>query len=690
MKIFCDLDLVLVKKDISLVKFLPSKKRIQYLCVFVAAIIMTIAAGWFFTDYLGRVAEQEFKADIDKDANLTTFLLRNCLENAENTAKALGPSEAIVAALSSGSPADLERANRLLDCTNSSLKMSGCYLLDRNGLTVASSNRTEENGFTGKSFATRSYVKRALAGRVTTYFALDKITNERGYYAAAPVVDSDGKIIGVIVARRNVAPVGKFFEKYTHAFLVSPEGIIFIASRKELLFRSLWPVDEKRRHELLASGQFGSLIFEPPLAAEPQTGTYVRFDNSDHYVQRLPFGSDGWTLVIIERPVMVSNNRLFGILLSIVFGLMLLFFIVMLRHKEKSLAVAKDLLKAKDDWECTFDAVPDLIAIIDNDYCILHMNSSMADRLGISKEEAVGRHCYELVHGSLVPNPSCPLRRMFDSGRSESEFLFEKNLNGYFILTAAPILAEDGKTESSVYLMHDVSDLKRMEQSLREFAQRLELALEGSNDATWEWNIIEDQGFLNMRYYEMMEITPGEVDINFAFYMKTIHPEDFPEVEKQMTEHLEGKTSKYVAQYRMVTKSGQIKHVVGRGKIIMRDEDGRPLRVAGVVTDVTEMKRLREEVNRINNLESTGLLAGGLSHDFNNILNIICGNLTIVKMLAEGNTAIVEPITDAEEACERAKEFGIRLQSFSKNSSPVKAPVFASFAAREYSGGLET
>src|SRR6185369_7585321 len=91
--------------------------------------------------------------------------------------------------------------------------------------------------------------------------------------------------------------------------------------------------------------------------------------------------------------------------------------------------------------------------------------------------------------------------------------------------------------------------------------------------------------------------------------------------------------------------------------------------------DVTEMKRLGEEVNRISSLESIGLLAGGLSHDFNNVLNVICGNITFVKMLADGNPAFIEPLTDAEEACERAKELGIRLQGFSQSNSPSKEPI---------------
>ena len=196
-----------------------------------------------------------------------------------------------------------------------------------------------------------------------------------------------------------------------------------------------------------------------------------------------------------------------------------------------------------------------------------------------------------------------------------------------------------------------------------------------SNDATWEWDLITNQGILNNRYYEMIEFTPGEVDSTFEFFLKTIHPDDVADVQRRVQDNLDGKTNGYEAHYRLVAKSGKIKNVMGRGKIVKYDEDGRPLTMAGAVTDVSEMKRLNDEVNRANNLESIGLLSGGLAHDFNNVLNIIYGNITFVKMLAEGNAAFVEPLTDAEEACERAKELGFRLQAFSQGCTPFRESI---------------
>ncbi len=536
-----------------------SKRTTTYLRLFVVAILLTLAAGWLLTDFLGTVAEKGFKKECEREAILTHLFLHDNLDNATNAAKSLGPAEAIVAALASGSSSDLERANSLLDRINNNFEMSVCYLIDRNGLTIASSNRKEKVSFVGQSFANRPYFTGAATGGLTTYFALGKVSHERGYYAAVPVIDSAGTLTGVVVVKRTVAPVEAFFKKYAHAFLVSPEGIIFITGREEFLFTSLWPVDEEQRAGLLASQQFGNISFTPLLATEPESGTYVRLDDEKHYVQRLPFGSDGWTLILLDHPEIVIAYQLFGIVLTLVFTLLLIFFFKILLYKNRSLELTSDLLKSRED--------------------------------------------------------------------------FERALQGY--------------------------------------AQRLEYVLEGSNDATWEWDIIADQAILNKRYYEMIEYPPGEVNADFAFFIKTIHPEDLADVQRRVQDNLEGKTSEYEAQYRLVTRSGKLRHVMGRGKVVSFDEEGRPRKVAGVITDVTEMKRLSEEVNRISNLESIGLLSGGLAHDFNNVLNIIYGNISFAKMLANGNAAVIEPLTDAEEACEHARELGLRLQSFSQQNAPV-------------------
>lgn len=84
-----------------------------------------------------------------------------------------------------------------------------------------------------------------------------------------------------------------------------------------------------------------------------------------------------------------------------------------------------------------------------------------------------------------------------------------------------------------------------------------------------------------------------------------------------------------------------------------------------------EQNNLGDEADRTHDLESLRFLV----HDFNNLLNVIYGNITFARMLAGDKSAIVEPLADAEKACERARELGIRLLAFSRMGSPGNEPI---------------
>jgi PAS domain S-box-containing protein len=650
-----------------------SRQTTCYRRSFVVVIILILALGGTLTSLLGSSAQKRFQARVDRQTSLIFLLLKDNLDDVDVTSKALSQAHELVAALSSGHRADLERATALLERYKGLMEMSGCYLLDRDGRTLASSNRKADTQLT-----VRTQLKGAFTGRLSGYFALGSASGKRGYYAAAPIIGRGGATAGVVVVKRGIAVLEEAFRKYPGSYLVSPEGIVFISSREEFLFRALWPVAGSRRSALQGSKQFGEMNFQELLAAEPRSGSFVDFQGARQYLLRLPFGSEGWSLVLMEPSQVVANYHWAGILLTLMCCLLILLFFNILLHKVHSLETSRELLKSKDDWEGTFDAVPDLVAILSNDKRILRLNRAMADRLGISKETGIGRHCHDLFHCNADRSSSCPHQLMLATGRNSSDSWYNTLLDGHFVVTASPMRSQDGSFEASVLVLRDVSELKAMEQSLKENLERLELALEGSNDATWEWDLTSDRCIVNARYFEMTEYPPREGDMDFSYFTRTVHPDDRANVKRTVTEHLEGKTGRCAVQYRLVTRSGQIRQVMGRGKVVSRDAQGRPLKMAGVVTDITEQKRLGDEVNRIRNLEAIGILAGGLSHDFNNVLNIVYGNVSFAKMLVEEGSEIAESLTDAEEACERASELGVRLRAISEGGLPTREPIVLS------------
>ena len=142
-----------------------------------------------------------------------------------------------------------------------------------------------------------------------------------------------------------------------------------------------------------------------------------------------------------------------------------------------------ETLRAKERWELTFNAVPDLIAIIDDTFHIVQVNSAMANRLGVSPEDAVGMTCYEVVHHTPSPPPICPHRLLLQDHQSHSTDLHEDHLHGDFFLTVSPIQDPSGAVAGSVHILRDISERRRTESLVRESEKKFREIFNSANDA---------------------------------------------------------------------------------------------------------------------------------------------------------------------------------------------------------------
>src|SRR6185369_12962995 len=100
----------------------------------------------------------------------------------------------------------------------------------------------------------------------------------------------------------------------------------------------------------------------------------------------------------------------------------------------------EDLRRSKEEWERTFNSVPDLIAIIDDRHRVGRVNRAMAERLGREPEECVGMPCYEAVHGANLPPDFCPHSKTMRDGGEHNVELHEERLGGDYLVTTTPLL----------------------------------------------------------------------------------------------------------------------------------------------------------------------------------------------------------------------------------------------------------
>ena len=135
------------------------------------------------------------------------------------------------------------------------------------------------------------------------------------------------------------------------------------------------------------------------------------------------------------------------------------------------------LLRAKQEWERTFDSVPDLIAILDKDHRIIRVNRAMAERLGATPDQCADLNCYQCVHGAAGPPVFCPHSKSLADGKEHSVEVHEERLGGDFLVTTTPLLDNNGKMMGTVHVSRDITERKRDEAKIRKLNENLKISI---------------------------------------------------------------------------------------------------------------------------------------------------------------------------------------------------------------------
>jgi len=146
-----------------------------------------------------------------------------------------------------------------------------------------------------------------------------------------------------------------------------------------------------------------------------------------------------------------------------------------------------------------------------------------------------------------------------------------------------------------VVVFSDLSQLREAEARLREVQDRWELAVRALNVGIFEKNYITNETFVSDRWKGMLGFAPDELPSNGGNWQARIHPDDHDRVLSQLRSHLRGEIATYRVEYRMLCKDGQYKWIVGRGRAFF-DKNGRPVRMIGAHTDISERKNAEAAV----------------------------------------------------------------------------------------------
>ena len=119
------------------------------------------------------------------------------------------------------------------------------------------------------------------------------------------------------------------------------------------------------------------------------------------------------------------------------------------------------VLHAKQEWERTVDAMPDMIAIVDNRHRVVRANKTMIDKLGLTYNEVIGKKCPVCLHKCDTPPDFCPHTQLLKDGKSHSVEIYEERLGGHCNIIVVPYRDPDGTLIGSVHIVRDINEQKK-------------------------------------------------------------------------------------------------------------------------------------------------------------------------------------------------------------------------------------
>ncbi|MBI5251114.1 MAG: PAS domain S-box protein [Desulfomonile tiedjei] len=149
-------------------------------------------------------------------------------------------------------------------------------------------------------------------------------------------------------------------------------------------------------------------------------------------------------------------------------------------------------------------------------------------------------------------------------------------------------------TQRTRNLESEISARKRTEAALRESEERFRLAMEATNDGVWDWDLTNGQVFRSEAFFSMLGYKREDFQGLVGEWLHLVHPDDLQTVQQDLDEYLSGKRRSHEVEFRVRTKSGDTVWVLSRGKVVVRDENEKPVRMVGTHSDITERKKAEE------------------------------------------------------------------------------------------------
>ncbi|MDD3815743.1 MAG: PAS domain S-box protein [Desulfocapsaceae bacterium] len=322
-----------------------------------------------------------------------------------------------------------------------------------------------------------------------------------------------------------------------------------------------------------------------------------------------------------------------------------------------------------DQYRLLIDSASDLIHSVTPEGAFLYTNQAWRDTLGYTEEDIRQLSLMDIVDNSCKGKCTLIFKDLLKGekiDRNATTFI-TKNGDKVIVEGRCSTHFKNGKPLFMTGIFRDTSDLTRSELALLESEKKYKDLFENSSDLI---QIVNPNGnflYVNRAWRETFGYSEEEIPTLSIFDL----------ISTDCQHHCERTFQQVISDPKLhfidtvfTTKDGR--RIIIEGNAICKFEDGKPISTQCIFNDVTEKKKMVEELIKAQKLESLGILAGGIAHDFNNMLTAILGNISLAKMYTNPQDIINEYLEKTEKASIRAQGLTKQLLTFSKGGAPIK------------------
>ncbi len=314
----------------------------------------------------------------------------------------------------------------------------------------------------------------------------------------------------------------------------------------------------------------------------------------------------------------------------------------------------QELNEQKNFADSIVNSMPGIFYVI-SDEKMIRWNQNLESVTGYDANEIGSLNFLDIVAERNTVKKQIQRIHRLGVSMYESAILTKKGKRIPYYFTG--VLNKIGNKSLIVGMGVDISEVKNAQETLRLHDERLELAISSSGNAWWDWDLVSDTVESHPNRYLALGYNKEDVTTQAHWWGELIHPEDATKSKAVLRECMTGKLSSYDNQCRLRCKDGSWKWFRILGKVVTKGEDGRPLRMIGMASDISEDKAIEQELIEARYAAESSTRAksqflANMSHEIRTPMNAIIGlsHLALKTQLTPKQLDYVTKIQSSSES----------------------------------------